>query len=195
MKRNALIISVFLLISMTSCSTDKGNAPSSVAEESIVLNTAQCDPPAQEAIFLVTKEVFSEGPDITEASLITTDGRIIDASDIVYDKDHERIDNWYEDIPGLLNTGTVEKTVPQEDLYVMYNFINETDLTKSYTRAQYAENENDSGTRYLYYLHSNGQAIETIQLCSAGESNKYLRNDDIIDFCKWMDQHDYYGMG
>ena len=193
MKPLILFAALLAMIPMTSCSVKD-----SVDFESASVSTDSaepCAPPDQEMLFLITKEVFSDSPDITEATLLTTDGRMLDASDAIYDSKHNRRKDWQTRLLQLVKDAEAEPSVPQNDLYRMYRFFEQTDTLDDLETTEYEDPVYDAGKRYLYLLlkQDDGE-YRQIQLCVSGESNKYLNDEAVIQFVEWMDQQNYYGM-
>lgn len=194
MKRLTLVAAaVLILLSMTSCSVEEscGSDFTSVSSDS----TEFCAQPNQEMLFLTTTEVFSDSPYITEATLFTTDGRILNASEAIYDADHNRREDWENYLMQLVQEDHTEPSVPQNDLYRMYHFFEQTDMLDESNMTEYAERINDAGKNYLYLLQKQDDgSYRQVQLCVSGETNKYMNTQTVIQFCEWMTQQHYYEM-
>ena len=193
MKPLILFAALLSMIPMTSCSVSDSGGYESVSVSSD--SAEPCAPPDQEMLFLITKEVFSDSPYITEATLLTTDGRMLDASDAVYDAEHNRREDWQPQLLQLVKDTEAEPSVPQEDLYRMYSFFEHADALDDLETTEYEEAVDDAGKRYLYLLlkQDDGE-YRQIQLCVSGESNQYLNDQTVIQFCEWMTQQHYYEM-
>ena len=146
-------------------------------------------------LFLITDEVFSDSPYFTEATVLTTDGRMLDASDAIYDSEHERRKDWQTQLQQLVKDAEEAPSVPQDDLYRMYRFFEHADALDGLEMTEYEEPVDDIGKWYLYLLlkQDDGE-YRQIQLCVSGESNKYLNDEAVIQFVEWMDQQNYYGI-
>ena len=191
MKPLILFAALLAMIPMTSCSVknSSGSESASVSSDS----AEPCAPPDQEMLFLITDEVFSDSPYFTEATVLTTDGRMLDASDAIYDSEHERRKDWQTQLQQLVKDAEESPSVPQDDLYRMYRFFEHADALDGLEMTEYEEPVDDIGKWYLYLLlkQDDGE-YRQIQLCVSGESNKYLNDEAVIQFVEWMDQQNYY---
>lgn len=149
--------------------------------------------PEQELMFLLKHDNYSE-EEIHSASLITTDGKRITIPDDILGKDGDMSEDWAEQLIELAENTLVECTIPEEDLAVMYDFVNSADVPDVPVFKEYAEIVYDAGVNTLYLLEkeTDGSYVQR-KLCTTGESNKYIDDDKVIDFCNFMNEKHYFG--
>lgn len=147
--------------------------------------------PEQELMFLLKYENYSE-EEIHSASVIATDGRIIKVPDNILGEHGDMPENWAEQLINLSENDTSESTVPENDLAVMYDFVNNTHITATPpVFKEYAGPVYDAGTYSLYLLNKN---YTQQKLCVSGQTNEYIDDDKIIDFCNFMNDKNYFAM-
>lgn len=150
--------------------------------------------PEQELMFLLKYDNWSE-EEIHSASVIATDGSIIKVPDDILGKDGDMSANWEEQLIQLSENDNSESTVPEEDLAVMYNFVNNADIPNVPVFKEYAETVYDAGFNTLYLLeHETDGSYTQHKLCISGQTNEYIDDDNIIDFCNFMSDKNYFAM-
>lgn len=150
--------------------------------------------PEQEFMFLLTYDNYSWGETHT-ASLITTDEKQITVPDDILGE-HGKIGNdWAEQLIQFSENTFVECTIPENDLAVMYEFVNSAEIENVPVFKCYAEPIYDSGYSTLYLLEKKTDgSYEQQKLCVSGEENKYIDDDNVIDFCNFMSEKKYFIM-
>lgn len=150
--------------------------------------------PEQELMFLLTYDNWSE-EEIHSAILITTDGKQITVPDDILDKDGDMSENWAEQLIKLSESGVSESKVPENDLAVMYEFVNSVEIENVPVFKEYTETVYDAGFNTLYLLeHETDGSYTQKKLCVSGQTNEYIDDDNIIDFCNFMSDKNYYIM-
>jgi hypothetical protein len=189
MKRFILIATIMFLAFCSSCATMTSEHSRTESSEMV----ESCAPPNQELLFLVTNENFAETPYFTKAILITADGRVLDASDAIYDNRNEKYTDWESRLIQLSQSKDVAQTVLQTDLYQMYRYFEHADKAINTKMIDYAPPANDAGIRYLYLLQKTRDGAYRQQLlCKTGESNQYRNDQTTIQFCEWMKEQHYF---
>ncbi len=149
--------------------------------------------PEQELMFLLKYDNWSE-EEIHSATLITTDGKRIKVPDDILGKDGNMSENWAEQLIELSEDTLVESTIPEEDLAVMYDFVNSADIPSVPVFKEYGEEVYDVGFNTLYLLEKTDGVYTQQKLCVSGQTNEYIDNDKVIDFCNFMKEKQYYIM-
>lgn len=149
--------------------------------------------PEQELMFLLTYDNYSWGETHT-ASLITTDGKKITVPDDILGEHGEMSDNWAEQLINLSENTLVECTIPEDDLSVMYEFVNSAEIENVPVFKEYAETVYDAGFNTLYLLEKTDGVYTQRKLCVSGQTNEYIDDDNIIDFCNFMSKNNYFIM-
>lgn len=149
--------------------------------------------PEQELMFLLKYDNWSE-EEIHSASVIATDGRIIKVPDDILGKDGDMSENWAEQLIQLSENNDSESTIPEEDLAIMYNFVNNADIPNVPVFKEFAETVYDAGFETLYLLEKTDGSYTQQKLCVSGQENKYIDDEEIIDFCNFMSDKHYFAM-
>lgn len=149
--------------------------------------------PEQELMFLLKYDNWSE-EEIHSASVIATDGRIIKVPDDILGKDGDMSENWAEQLIQLSENDDSESTIPEEDLAIMYNFVNNADIPNVPVFKEFAETVYDAGFETLYLLEKTDGSYTQQKLCVSGQENKYIDDEEIIDFCNFMSDKHYFAM-
>ena len=174
-----IFLTVFTVLSFVACGKEK--------EIRIV------QPPEQELMFLITYDNWSE-EEIHSASLITTDGKHIGVPDNLLGENGEMGDDWAEQLIQLSENTLVECTLPENDLAVMYEFVNSAEIEDVPVFKEYAETVYDVGFNTLYLLKKTDGIYTQQKLCVSGQTNECIKSDKIIDFCNFMRDKKYYRM-
>lgn len=174
-----IFMTVLTAVSLISCS------------QSDTVPTVQ--PPEQELMFLIKYDNWSE-EEIHSASLITADGKHIGVLDNLLGENGDMSENWAEQLIELSENTLVECTLPEEDLAVMYDFVNTVDIPDVPVFKEYAETVYDAGFNTLYLLEKTDNIYTQRKLCVSGQTNEYIDNDKVIDFCNFMSEKQYYTM-
>lgn len=135
-------------------------------------------------MFFVMHDKYSY-EEIHSASVITTDGKRISVPDGVLDEHGKMPDDWAEQLIQFSENTLVESTIPEDDLAVMYEFVNSTEIENVPAFKEYGDIVYDVGYDTLYLLDSN---YTKQKLCISGQENKYIDDDKIIDFCNLMSE-------
>ncbi|MCM1506863.1 MAG: hypothetical protein NC177_06965 [Ruminococcus flavefaciens] len=147
--------------------------------------------PEQKLMFLITHDNYSE-EEIHSASVITTDGKFLSVPDDILGEHGEMSDDWAEQLIQLSENTLVECTLLEDDLAVMYDFVNSADITAVPPDFKnYAEPSYDAGDYTLYLINDN---YTRQKLCVSGQDNKYIDDDKVIDFCNFMNEKKYFNM-
>ncbi|MDE6539722.1 MAG: hypothetical protein K2K66_05985 [Ruminococcus sp.] len=149
--------------------------------------------PEQELMFLIKYDNWSE-EEIHSASLITTDGKHIEVPDNLLGENGEMPDDWAEQLIQLSENTLVECTLPENDLAVMYEFVNSAEIENVPVFKEYAETVYDAGFNTLYLLKKTDDIYVQQKLCVSGETNEYIDDNKVIDFCNFMSDKKYYPM-
>ncbi|MDE5557087.1 MAG: hypothetical protein K2J32_05245, partial [Ruminococcus sp.] len=149
--------------------------------------------PEQELMFLIKYDNWSE-EEIHSASLITTDGKHIEVPDNLLGENGEMGDDWAEQLIQLSENTLVECTLPENDLAVMYDFVNSAEIENVPVFMEYADTIYDVGFDTLYLLKKTDGIYTKHKLCVSGQTNECIKSDKIIDFCNFMRDKKYYRM-
>lgn len=149
--------------------------------------------PEQELMFLMTYDNWSE-EEIHSASLITTDGKHIGVPDNLLGENGEMGDDWAEQLIQFSENTLVECTLPENDLAVMYDFVNSAEIENVPVFMEYADTIYDVGFDTLYLLKKTDGIYTKHKLCVSGQTNECIKSDKIIDFCNFMYDKKYYPM-
>lgn len=143
-------------------------------------------------VIMLYKECYSESTDVN-AKMMTFDGKIIDVTDYVYNKNGERVENWTENISDILNSTKAEIMMPEKETNVVRDFINCNPFSFENITKKFGTPENDMGINYLTLLKKsdNGEYSERI-LCISGEKNECIDSEIVTDFCNWLNKKGYY---
>ena len=174
-----IFLTVFTVLSFVACGKEK--------EIRIV------QPPEQELMFLITYDNWSE-EEIHSATLITTDGKYIEVPDYISGENGEMSDDWAEQLIQFSENTVVECTLPENDLAVMYEFVNSAEIENVPVFKEYAETVYDAGFNTLYLLKKTDGIYTQQKLCVSGQTNKYINDDKVIDFCNFMSENNYFIM-
>ncbi|MDE6671938.1 MAG: hypothetical protein K2K16_07030 [Ruminococcus sp.] len=174
-----IFLTVFTVLSFVACGKEKE------------IHTVQS--PEQELMFLLTYDNWSE-EEIHSASLITTDGKHIGVPDNLLGENGEMGDDWAEQLIQLSENTLVECTLPENDLAVMYEFVNSAEIEDVPVFKEYAETVYDVGFNTLYLLKKTDGIYTQQKLCVSGQTNEYINDDKVIDFCNFMSENNYFIM-
>ncbi len=150
-------------------------------------------PPEQELMFLMTYDSYAYD-EIHSASFITTDGKYLEVPEYILGEHGEMPDDWAEQLIRLSENTLVECTLPEEDLAVMYDFVNSVEIENVPVFVEYAETVYDVGFDTLYLLKKTDGIYTQQKLCISGQTNKCIKADKVIDFCNFMSDKKYYNM-
>lgn len=154
---------------------------------------SEVEKPEQELMFLLTYDSYAYD-EIHSASLITTDGKKIKVPYDILGEHGEIGDDWAEQLIQLSENTLVECTIPEDDLSVMYEFVNSAEIENVPVFKEYAETVYDAGFNTLYLLKKTDNIYVQQKLCVSGQTNKYINDDKVIDFCNFMSDKKYYPM-
>lgn len=143
-------------------------------------------------MFLLKYDNWSE-EEIHSATLIT-DGRLIKVPDDILGENGDMSANWAEQLIQLSENNDSESTIPEEDLAVMYDFVNNADIPDVPFFKEFAETVYDAGFETLYLLEKTDGSYNQRKLCVSGQENKYIDDEEIIDFCNFMSDKHYFAM-
>lgn len=174
-----IFLTVFTVLSFVACGKEK--------EIHIV------QPPEQELMFLLTHDSYAYD-EIHSASLITTDGKKIKVPDDILGEHGEMPDDWAEQLIQFSENTLVECTIPEDALAVMYEFVNSVEIENVPVFMEYAETVYDAGFNTLYLLKKTDGIYTQQKLCVSGQTNKYINDDKVIDFCNFMSENNYFIM-
>lgn len=76
----------------------------------------------------------------------------------------------------------------------MYDFVNNADIPNVPVFKEYAETVYDVGFNTLYLLEKTDGSYTQRKLCVSGQTNEYIDDDNIIDFCNFMNNKHYFVM-
>lgn len=150
--------------------------------------------PEQELMFLITYDNYSWGEEHS-AYFITTDGKRLNVPEEILGEHGEMPDDWAEQLIQFSENTLVECTIPENDLAVMYNFVNNIKIEDNPDFKYYADTIYDTGYKTFYLLEKeiDGGYIQQ-KICVSGQDNKYIDDDNIIDFCNFMNENGYFNM-
>lgn len=189
-----IFLTVMTVISLVSCNQQNTvSTDSQHSETDSKQSVTASQPPEQELMFLVKYDNWSE-EEIHSASLITTDGKRIKVPDDILGENGDMPENWAEKLIELSKNTLVECTLPEEDLAVMYDFVNSADIPNVPVFKEYAETVYDAGFNTLYLLEKTYGIYTQRKLCVSGQTNEYIDDDKIIDFCNFMSEKHYFVM-
>ncbi|MDE6502173.1 MAG: hypothetical protein K2L10_08830 [Ruminococcus sp.] len=174
-----IFLTAFTVISFVACGKEK--------------EVRKVQPPEQELMFLMTYDSYAYD-EIHSASLITTDGKYIEVPDYILGEHGEMPDDWAEQLIRLSENTSVESTIPENDLYTMYDFVNSVEIEDVPVFMEYADTIYDVGFDTLYLLKKTDGIYVQQKLCISGQTNKCIKSDKVIDFCNFMRDKEYYRM-
>jgi len=182
MKRLIIILSVFVILMFTSCSSESLDITSSDVDSAVEFSR-----PEQEVMFVVIRTNFSSG--------YYFDGAIIDS----YGKYHYLPDNfsfdnenWYQVALDARKPQSA-KSIEDTDLNTVYKFISEFDANENYDiKTYYEEQLYDYGFDNLYMIYTDSDnKMNYKELCQHGQWTTCLDNKAVIDFVNWMIDNNY----
>ena len=103
-------------------------------------------------------------------------------------------DDWAEQLIKLSENTFIESTLPENDLYTMYDFVNSAEIEEVPVFTEYADIIYDVGFDTLYLLKKTDGIYTKQKLCVSGQTNECIKADKIIDFCNFMGDREYYRM-